>query len=73
MTDFSAQREDAMTTAPTDAPRRVLIVDDNEDAALSLGAFFELQGHTVAVCHDGLAAVEVAARFRPKRPAGLRR
>lgn len=45
--------------------RRVLIVDDNEDAASSLGALLELKGHQVALSHDGLEALEVAARFQP--------
>ena len=45
--------------------RRVLIVDDNEDAASSLGALLELQGHQVALSHDGLEALDVAERFQP--------
>lgn len=42
-------------------PRRVLIVEDNRDAADSLAEYLRLRGHSVAVAydgHDGLAAVE---------------
>ncbi|MEP7345539.1 MAG: response regulator [Gemmatimonadaceae bacterium] len=48
-----------------DPARRVLIVDDNEDAASSLGALLEIKGHRVALCHDGLGALAVAERFQP--------
>jgi two-component system OmpR family response regulator len=42
-------------------PLRVLCVDDNADAADSLGEMLSLAGHEVVVCHDGadaLAAVD---------------
>lgn len=50
-------------TAP--AGRRILIVDDNRDAATSLAMLLELAGATIEVAHDGVRAVEVAAAFRP--------
>ncbi len=40
--------------------RRVLVVDDNRDAADSMVALLELGGHQVAVAYDGLSAVEAA-------------
>ena len=40
--------------------RRVLIVDDNKDAAASLAEFLELEGHQTWVAHDGLKAIEIA-------------
>ncbi|HXU43343.1 MAG TPA: ATP-binding protein [Burkholderiales bacterium] len=42
------------------APRRVLVVDDNIDAAQALGLLLEQMGHDVQVAHDGLAALEAA-------------
>lgn len=45
--------------------RRVLVVDDNIDAAISLASVLELSGHEVRTVHDGLAAVNVAGEFRP--------
>jgi signal transduction histidine kinase len=65
------QRPDAIQkTAASDrhggAPkRRVLIVDDNRDAATSLAMILELMGHEVETAHDGAAALEAAAAFRP--------
>jgi CheY-like chemotaxis protein len=45
--------------------RRVLIVDDNKDAALSLSMLLKLQGHEVFVAHDGYEALKVAPIYRP--------
>jgi PAS domain S-box-containing protein len=47
-------------------PRRVLVVDDNVDAARALGLLLERMGHDVLVAHDGLAALEVARGNRPE-------
>ena len=46
-------------------PRRILVVDDNVDAALSLGMLLTQMGHEVEVAHDGDAAVGRAHAFRP--------
>jgi signal transduction histidine kinase/CheY-like chemotaxis protein len=46
--------------------RRVLIVEDNEDAAETLREVLELARHEVAVAHDGATALELARRFRPE-------
>src|SRR5439155_19576049 len=45
--------------------RRILVVDDNVDAAQSLGLLLELSGHEVRTAHDGLVALETAKSFRP--------
>jgi PAS domain S-box-containing protein len=45
---------------------RVLVVDDNVDAAESLGALLEIEGHEVRVAHDGNNALAIAAEFRPR-------
>ncbi len=44
--------------------RRVLVVDDNVDAAATLAQLVELLGHDTAVAYDGLQAIE-AARAAP--------
>jgi PAS domain S-box-containing protein len=44
---------------------RVLIVEDNRDAAESLRMLLELTGHEVAVAHTGQAGLETARGFRP--------
>ncbi|MFM0376037.1 PAS domain-containing protein [Paraburkholderia strydomiana] len=40
--------------------RRILIVDDNSDAADSLAAIADMWGHAVEVCYDGRSAVALA-------------
>lgn len=45
--------------------RRILVADDNIDAASSLGMLLEMMGHEVCIVHDGTEAVERAATFRP--------
>jgi PAS domain S-box-containing protein len=46
-------------------PRRILVVDDNRDAAISLSMLLRIMGNEVHAVHDGLAAVEAALEFRP--------
>lgn len=45
--------------------RRVLVVDDNRDAAESLGMLLEVLGAEVRVVYDGPAALEVLAGYQP--------
>jgi PAS domain S-box-containing protein len=45
--------------------RRVLVVEDNADAAQSLREVLELGGHDVAVAHTGPEGVAQARSFRP--------
>jgi PAS domain S-box-containing protein len=45
--------------------RRILVVDDNRDAALSLSMMLGMLGHEAETAHDGLEALKVAGRFRP--------
>ena len=47
------------------ALRRILVVDDNVDAADSLGELLEMLGNEVCTANDGEAGVAVAAQFRP--------
>jgi CheY-like chemotaxis protein len=44
---------------------RILVADDNLDAAESLGLMLRLMGHDVRTVRDGLQAVEEATAFRP--------
>ena len=51
---------------PHHASRRILVVDDNVDAAESLALILKLQGDEVRTAHDGPAALEVARAFQPE-------
>ncbi len=51
--------------APTRAPQRVLVVDDNVDAADSLAYLLETFGHEVRSVHAAAAGLEEARRFAP--------
>jgi two-component system CheB/CheR fusion protein len=46
-------------------PRRILVVDDNDDAAESLAHLLALDGHHVRVARDGLTALDAAERLDP--------
>jgi CheY-like chemotaxis protein len=52
-------------TGAAGARRRILVTDDNVDAASSLAMMLEIMGNEVRTAHDGLEAVDVAAVFRP--------
>ena len=47
-------------------PRRILVADDNRDAADSLARLFRLSGHEAWVAYNGLDALEVASRANPE-------
>jgi PAS domain S-box-containing protein len=46
-------------------PLRILVTDDNVDAAVTLSMLLEMEGHAVTVAHDGQRALQVAAQYRP--------
>jgi CheY-like chemotaxis protein/anti-sigma regulatory factor (Ser/Thr protein kinase) len=51
--------------ASAEQPLRVLVADDNVDAANTLTMLLELMGHECTAVHDGAAAVEAFQRVRP--------
>jgi CheY-like chemotaxis protein len=58
----------AGTGQTSSAPQatRILVVDDNQDAAESLAVLLRMIGHEVHTAHDGVQAVEKASALRPK-------
>ena len=67
-TRLTRQTDSAMP-ASTDKPHRrlkILVVDDNRDAAASLSMVLELIGHEVMAAYDGESAVRLADEFRPQ-------
>ncbi len=59
--------DDPVVVPPVPTARaRILIADDNRDAAQSLAVLLQLQGHEVEIAFDGLVALERAEQFRPQ-------
>jgi signal transduction histidine kinase/ActR/RegA family two-component response regulator len=46
-------------------PLRVLVVDDNQDAAKSVALLLRAMGHNARVAHDGASAMQAALEFAP--------
>jgi signal transduction histidine kinase/CheY-like chemotaxis protein len=61
------ESQPAFGDKPRAAParRRVLIVDDNNDAATSLAMMLSILGYETRTAGDGMAGLEAAAEFRP--------
>jgi len=57
---------DATPPLPPVPSRRILVVDDNRDAAEMLARMLRLGGGEVLTAHDGSQAIEAADRFRPE-------
>jgi PAS domain S-box-containing protein len=47
-------------------PRKVLVIDDNSDAANALRMLLENDGHNVRVAHDGVSGLALAREYRPE-------
>ena len=56
---------DQVEVVRSSSRRRVLVVDDNQDAAVSLAMMLELLGNETKTAHDGLAALNAAAIYQP--------
>jgi signal transduction histidine kinase/CheY-like chemotaxis protein len=66
-TESPARTTRVETTADGPLPtRRILVVDDNRDAAESLAALLRLKAQKVEVAHDGPAALEAVKHFEPE-------
>ena len=69
----AASQKDDPSVAPvrindnlTKDARRVLIVDDNEASAKTLGWTLEMLGHDIRLAHDGSKAIEIAESYKPQ-------
>ena len=68
------ERQSDAAAPPCDEPRsaappgslRVMVVDDNVDAAVTLSMLLESGGHQVAVEHEALRALQCAQQFSPQ-------
>jgi Response regulators consisting of a CheY-like receiver domain and a winged-helix DNA-binding domain len=64
--DPQSRPADLETATGAVGGRRLLIVDDNRDAADSLALLLGLEGHEVRVAYAGRPAIEVAHEFQPE-------
>jgi PAS domain S-box-containing protein len=61
----AAGKPAARAAAGALASRRLLVVDDNRDAANSLGRLLRVLGAEVQIAHSGAEALELLEKFRP--------
>ena len=54
------------TMAQAVSSRRILVVDDNRDAAETLSLMLQMRGHDVKMAEDGLEALRIAPEFNPE-------
>jgi anti-sigma regulatory factor (Ser/Thr protein kinase) len=76
ITDASANKSPAKLPALTEvertpARRRILIVDDNVDAAVALASLLKKYGHDVLEVHDGTEAIKAFEGFRPRSSCSI--
>jgi PAS domain S-box-containing protein len=57
---------DAPRPRPPASPLRIVIADDNRDAADSLAMLLQMDGHQVSVAHDGAGALSIVEALRPQ-------
>ncbi len=62
--DVETQREEDSRTARSPY-RRILVVDDNIDAAMTLSDLLKMWGYEVQTVHNGLAALEITQTYQP--------
>jgi signal transduction histidine kinase len=61
----NAPADTSVAPLPTAQRLKILVVDDNVEAADSLGRLLRIEGHQVSCAYDGLSAVEFAKKIRP--------
>ena len=64
--DASDERQAKLPSPAAFRPLRILIVDDNRDAAESLAELLRMDGHVVQVAFRPLAGLAISEEFRPE-------
>jgi PAS domain S-box-containing protein len=62
---FGADDSEPAPSERRQGPMRILVVEDNEDAAESFRLLLEISGHEVRLAYDGKEGARVAEEFRP--------
>jgi PAS domain S-box-containing protein len=63
--DFRERMDVGKAEDPVKGTLRIMVVDDNSDAAHTLATLLQLQGHEVRVAHDGAGAIAMAECYLP--------
>ena len=63
--DRGRETGDEVCQPPSPSGYRLMVVDDNQDAADSLAMLLRLQGHEVRVAYSGMAALEMTKTYTP--------
>lgn len=64
--DVESDRAVARVDRDTDRGLRILVADDNRDAAHTLAMMLDLEGHDVRTAHDGLETLAIGHLFKPE-------
>ena len=64
--DAAPSPEPARAPGTAFEPRRILVADDNRDAAFTLASLLGMMGHEVRTAHDGAEAIATTASFSPQ-------
>ena len=65
MTSVAPSKDEERASGVEDSPRRVVLVEDNEDIRFTLSQLLELLGHQVETAEDGPTGVEKILSTRP--------
>ena len=63
---FAASEKSPATAAHKQAPRRILLVDDNVDYVATMATLLSAMGHDVRTAHEGSTAQHIARNFMPE-------
>jgi PAS domain S-box-containing protein len=61
-----ADEKQAQSASRSSISKRVLVVDDNHDAAVTLAMILKVDGHETQIAGNGKAALEMAESFKPE-------
>jgi CheY-like chemotaxis protein len=64
--DVESERTATRVHRDTERGLRILVADDNRDAAHTLAMMLDLEGHDVRTAHDGLETLAIGQLFKPE-------
>ncbi len=64
--EYSSPRARRQASLSSPWLRKVLVIEDNHDAASSLAAYLRACGHLVRIAHDGITGMKAAIEMQPQ-------